>query len=294
MPLGVAAQPTGATSNAHATNAATHTGFAAPGAPLLAARMRRARLPATLLVPLVPLALAGAAAPVPWTAAADHVRRLVTIEGVVARATTTADRHCVLEFNPDDPAALRVVLIIPLITDLPVDPARLYQGKRVRVTGRVTRFQGRLEMAITPPQIEVVGLTTPPATPAAVVPPTAPPPPAVPPAAPVAPAPAAPAPPVSPVILPTPAAPAAPARDTGPAVPAASSTLPPPVPAPDPRCRGWRDERTAVRSELHGLTRRLDECLAADRGGCAALGDQLGPPLSRLEAVEAQLGRYCP
>jgi hypothetical protein len=245
--------------------------------------MRRALLAATLLVSLLPLALARAAAPVPWTAAGEHVRRLVTIEGVVARATTTPERRCVLEFDPNDPAALRVVLIIPLITDLPIDPSRLYQGKRVQVTGRVTRFQGRLEMVVTPPQLDVVGLTVPPAA----APPVAAPAP-VPAGAPVAPvAPAAPGPPATPAAsgVPTPVAPAA---------PAVSSTLPPPVPPPDPRCRAWRDDRTAVRAELRTLAHRLDECLAEDRAGCAGLGDRLGPPLSRLEAVEAHLDRHCP
>jgi hypothetical protein len=247
--------------------------------------MRHARLAAAMVGPLVGFAAALAAAPVPWTAAGDHVRRLVTIEGVVARATTTPDRRCVLEFDPNDPAALRVVLVIPLITDLPVDPARLYQDKRVQVTGRVMRFQGRLEMVVTPPQLEVVGLTAPRVAPAAAAPPVTP----------VAPVPAAvPPPPPAAAIAPgtRAAPPAAPA--VAPAAAPVVSTVPPPAPAPDPRCRGWRDDRTAVRAELRALARDLDQCLTEDRTGCAARGDRLGPPLSRLVATEARLDRYCP
>jgi hypothetical protein len=226
--------------------------------------MPRARLAAALLAPLLLAARADAAPPVPWTAAREHVRRLVTIEGVVARATLAADRRCVLEFDPNDPAALRIVVIIPFVTDLPADPSHLYQGKRVQVTGRVLRFQDRLEMLVTPPQLEVVGLTAVPPTPASAVaaaPPTA---------------------------ERTPAAPA-PAG-----APPASNPPPARVAATDPRCRAWRDERTAIRDELRTLVGQLGGCLAADRPGCAGLGDQLGPPLSRLAAVEARLDRHCP
>ena len=242
--------------------------------------MPRARFAAALLALLLLATRAGAAPPVPWTAAREHVRRLVTIEGVVARATLAADRRCVLEFDPEDPTALRVVVIIPFVTDVPADPSRLYQGKRVQVTGRVMRFQNRLEMLVTPAQLEVVGLTAPAPAPA-VAPAPAPvsrvPPPA---AAPRAPLPAT--------------ASAAPASTVPVAVPPAPGTLPAPVAATDPRCRAWRDERVAIREELRALAARLDECLAADRPGCAALGDQLGPPLSRLAAVEERLDRHCP
>ena len=268
---------------------------------------------ACVLVATLLLAGRAAADPIPFTAAGEHVRRLVTVEGVVARATTTPERRCVLEFDPDDPAALRVVMTIPLITDLPADPSRLYQGKRVQVTGRVMRFQNRLEMVVTPAQIDVVGLTKlpsppaapPPSPPATSVPPHAAPAASAPPAVPAAPAPA-PAPPVRepaaapPAVraVPEPPAPAAPASTPVPAshAPAAAppaSTLPPPV-VVDPRCAEWRTRRTALREELRALARRLEECLAADHTGCAALGDEMGPPLSRLAEVEERLDAACP
>jgi hypothetical protein len=210
-----------------------------------------------LLGSLLPTAFGAAAAPVPWTAAGAHVGRLVTIEGVVAQAATTEAGRCILAFDPADDDALRVVLLIPLLTDLPSDPSRLYASKRVRATGRVRRFQGRLEMVVTPPQLEVVGLTA-----------TAAPPPSVPSAAP-------PPPPPPPAT----------------AEPAARVAPPPP---PDPRCRAWEDDRTAARRELGGLVQALAACLDAARTGCAALGDRLGPPLSRLQALEERLARHCP
>src|SRR5262249_36241596 len=73
---------------------------------------------------------------IPWQAAGSYVGDVVTVEGDVARAHLEADT-CVLEFSPGDDRAFRVVLLIPLITDLPRQPQRLYESKRVRATGMV-------------------------------------------------------------------------------------------------------------------------------------------------------------
>ncbi|HWP64616.1 MAG TPA: hypothetical protein VNO26_01735 [Candidatus Limnocylindria bacterium] len=252
--------------------------------------MSSARRAAALLAAALACATAAGAATVPWTAAGAHVRRLVTVEGVVARATTTAERRCILEFDPDDPRALRVVIRIPLITELPADPARLYAGKRVQVTGRVTRFQNRLEMLVTPAQVEVVGLA---ATPSHTAPPPAPAPPE---ASGQAPPTATPAPPSA--ATPPPAAAPQPAAARPPATTPQPATAPPTTAVPltvvDPRCAGWRAERAAVREELRALTSRLADCLAAGRTGCADAGDRLGPPLSRLADLEQRLGVACP
>jgi hypothetical protein len=274
--------------------------------------MSRRRLAvATLAWALALATQAGARDVVPWTAAGEHVDRLVTVEGVVARGYTTAEGRCILEFDAADPTALRIVLLIPLVTDLPREPQRLYQGKRVQVSGRVTRFQRRLEMAVTPNQIEVVGLTeapptpTPapaPATPAAPktpAPSAAPPAPAPtttprpPVAAPPAPAPRAPAAAPAP---PPPPPPAAPVRVAPPPAPPPTTapTTPPTTLPPDPQCRKLDDERSAIRAELRTQNEALQQCLAEGRSGCAALGDRLGPLLSRLEGVEQQLARRCP
>src|SRR5262245_52397141 len=73
---------------------------AATRARLLPARMPPARRASMLIVALLACGVA-AAEPIPFTAAGEHVRRLVTVEGVVARATTTPERRCVLEFDAD-------------------------------------------------------------------------------------------------------------------------------------------------------------------------------------------------
>ena len=112
------------------------------------------------LLALVALAAgaAGAAAPlvVPWREVGGHVGEVVTVEGEVAVARSVGDTW-VLEFAPDDPRAFRVVVLLSLLESAPRQPERLYQGRRVRATGRVQRFRGRAEMVLRGAgQIEVV------------------------------------------------------------------------------------------------------------------------------------------
>src|SRR5207247_825163 len=101
--------------------------------------MRAALLGLLGLVASTPLA--GAAAPpvYPWQEAGRHVGEVVTIEGMVAAAHGTGDT-CVLEFAPDDPHALRVILLVPLFSSLPAKPDRLYaQNRAVTVLGWAER-----------------------------------------------------------------------------------------------------------------------------------------------------------
>ncbi len=172
---------------------------------------------------------------VPWQDAGEHVGDIVTVEGDVTARLEGGS--CVLEFARDDPSGFRVVLLIPLISDLPRRPERLYDGKRIRATGNIRRFLGRTEMVLrTPEAIEVVDVASggpavaaaPPASPPAAAPAapvaTAPRPSA--PAAPVATAPpAAPPPPAQPVTTPSPAATPPPA-----APPSVVAATPPPAP----------------------------------------------------------------
>ena len=111
---------------------------------------------------------------VPWQAAGSYDGETITVEGDVVRARLEADT-CVLEFSTDDPNAFRAILLIPLITDLPRQPQRLYENKRVQVSGTIRTWHGRPEMIVrSPDAIEVVGVsasapppeTTPTTTPA--------------------------------------------------------------------------------------------------------------------------------
>ncbi len=139
---------------------------------------------ALALVSLVALAAAAARAAAPpvisWQEAGGHVGEVVTVEGEVATASTVGDTW-VLEFARDDPRAFRVVVLLPLLETAPRQPERLYQGRRVRATGRVQRFQGRAEMVLRGAgQIEVVETTGAPPVASAPPPPAAPAAPAVP------------------------------------------------------------------------------------------------------------------
>ena len=148
------------------------------------------RIPALAAFVALAAGAARAAAPpvVSSQEAGGHVGEVVCVEGEVTTARTVGDTW-ILEFARDDPRAFRVVVLLPLLETAPRQPERLYQGRRVRATGRVQRFQGRAEMVLRGSgQIEVVetGGETPPAT-------SAPPPPAAP-ALPAKPAPSAAAP----------------------------------------------------------------------------------------------------
>ena len=147
------------------------------------------RIPALAAFVALAAGAARAAAPpvVSSQEAGGHVGEVVCVEGEVTTARTVGDTW-ILEFA-HDPRAFRVVVLLPLLETAPRQPERLYQGRRVRATGRVQRFQGRAEMVLRGSgQIEVVeaGGETPPAT-------SAPPPPAAP-ALPAKPAPSAAAP----------------------------------------------------------------------------------------------------
>jgi hypothetical protein len=259
----------------------------------------------------------------------SHVGDIVTVEGDVTAAYTTAGT-CVLEFEAANPKGFRVVLVIPMFTDLPRQPERLFAGRRVRVSGRVQRFQGRLEMVLRDPgQVQIVDVAgvplpsgeiatapePPPAPPAAA---PAPPPPVAAPAPPVAVAPAPPpavapppahvetAPPAPPPVaaVPAPVEPprAAPAPTVAPP-PTPPTTTPPPrnlveaverrLPLPDPCAKArsaWR-EAAARAAEMNAA---LGRCLAAETYRCRPEAMAMTPALAALEAAEQHVEDDCP
>ena len=83
---------------------------------------------------------------VSWKDAGARVGQVITVEGIVARASV-ASGACTLEFAPDDPSALRVILMLSLFA-APDEPDRLYEGRRVQASGRVQSYEGRPEIII--------------------------------------------------------------------------------------------------------------------------------------------------
>src|SRR5262245_47402442 len=274
--------------------------------------------------------LVRAATVVPWQSAGMFDGEIVTVEGDVARAHLEADT-CVLEFAPDDPKAFRVVLLIPLITDLPRQPQRLYEGKRVRVTGKIHTWKGRPEMIVRGPDvIEVVGVgaaaprppgeappPTPPSTgaprgrraPTTLPPETVPPPPTTPPAT-------LPPPATSPPTLPapqatTPAPPPVPPTTLAPVTrPATPTTVPPPPPPPAPSepereepprlpvridpCVAARERWQRAAGAADARASDLTRCLRAGGYHCRSVAAAIAPALSELEWAEQQVEAACP
>ncbi|MFN8544636.1 MAG: hypothetical protein U0807_10605 [Candidatus Binatia bacterium] len=223
------------------------------------------------LVPLLLLALlptASVASATAWQDAAGRIGEIVTVEGDVAQAVTSGST-CTLEFVPAGELHFHAVLLVPLISDLPRAPDRLYRGRRVRVTGKLKRFHDQLEIVLTDPGllevVDVVAVSPP--TPEPVPPPT--------------PAPLATV-PVEPGVEPE-----APPAPRG-LIEAVAPQL-----AQDPCDRArtrWRDAAAAARTRSEAFSR----CLAAGGYRCRAESAGLAPALSALEWAEQQLDDACP
>ena len=244
---------------------------------------------------------------VSWQAAASYVGDVVTVEGDVARAHLEADT-CVLEFSPTDSTAFRVVLLIPLITDLPRQPQRLYEGKRVRATGMVRSWQGRPEMILrSPSDILVVGVSGAPAgtapsitpTPPTTIPAAPPPPPRTTPPT-TAPAPVPSIPSTLPSTIPAPAAPVSPPPAPVPTTP--PTTVPPPVEEEEPPhlpraidpCDAARERWRRAAAELEARAGDLTRCLRAGSYRCRQAASAMAPALSELEWAEQKVEAACP
>lgn len=202
---------------------------------------------------------------VPWTEAARHVGRIVVVEGDV-RAVEREGRRLTLIFDPGDPRALRVTLLIPLVTDLPPAPEALYRERTVRVHGRVTRTAGHLDVVVTDPdRIAVVGLgaddTRPP----------------------------------GPDVRPAPSPPAdRPVERTAHPVPP-SPPVPAPAPSPpaDTTCERLRASHETARRDALAAVGALQHCLESGGTGCAGAADEVASPLARLEWIEQQRRARC-
>jgi hypothetical protein len=209
---------------------------------------------------------------------------VVTVEGEVSAARTEGDT-CILEFGPDA-NGFRVLLLMPVFSDLPAHPERLYQGRRIRATGRIERFHGVAEMVVRgTSRLEVVGFE---ATPPPVTPPTAPP--AAAPTSPPAPAPAPP--PVA--VHPSPPRAAEPPPPVAPSVPTeqAPSRSPGEALARERCARAqtrWRDAAADAREHATALAR----CLEGSTYRCRPESAALAPALSALEWAEQQVEAAC-
>jgi len=281
---------------------------------------------AALALVLLALTRPASAAVVDVRDAADYVGSAVTIEGDVADVKSES-MGIVLELAPGGPTSVRAVLVEALISSLPRSPEKVYGGKRVRVTGILQKFKGRLELILeSPSQVEIVDVAGAPPVTTTTITPTASPtttitrpapvttPTTLPTPPPAAAPPSEPAP--APITTPPPPPPPAPAAPTPPA-PAPQAVPPPPPPAPpattppsaaeeEPRTRPllterlaeqacnrarsrWQDAATKARDASAALTR----CLDANSYNCHPQAAALVPVLSDLEWAEQQVAEKC-
>ena len=94
---------------------------------------------------------------IPASRAREFSDKLVTIEGTVT--TTRKDgRNTFLAFGPATTPELSIAITPPLLlSEFPPQPEKFYQGKTLRVTGRVYMIRGQPEMLISAAdRIEVV------------------------------------------------------------------------------------------------------------------------------------------
>ena len=232
--------------------------------------------PALAALLLAAAALARPPDVVPWSEAASHVGRVITVEGRVGRARVEGGA-CTLEFAPDDADAFRVVLMLPLF-QAPEAPERLYTGRLVHASGRVQVFQGRPEMIIRrADQIDVLdAVSTTTTLPAPTTTTTLPP---LPPPA------AAPVPPPPPPVV----APVTPS--TAPVTP---STLPAATPPPaTERCAQARERLEAARRELSARSEDAARCLRSGTSRCESERDAVARALETLPAREAEADSAC-
>jgi hypothetical protein len=256
---------------------------------------------------------------VDWRNAGERAGQVVTVEGDVRAAHCSEDR-CILEFAPDDPRGFRVVLLMPMFSRATDTPDSMYGGRRIRATGKVQRFQGRVEMVLrgtsqieladtTPPAPTAASPSTtrpispPPTTPPATLPPPSPPP-ATPPATtpPAAPA-AAPLPSTLPPATPPPPAPStttpdAPAPQPTPTTPPVQAERTPPEPADDARAKAASCDRAKARwrevaSDVRTHTTSLERCLRALPYRCHPESAALAAVLPMLDEAERQVEATC-
>jgi hypothetical protein len=254
--------------------------------------------------------------------AADYVGQAVTVEGDVADVQSES-MGIVLELAPGGPTSVRAILVEALISSLPRSPQKVYGGRRVRVTGIIQKFKGRLEMVLeSPSQIEIVDVAgAPPVTTTTITPTpsptttstlptpvttptTSPPTPAAPPSPPSEPAHA---PIATPPPPPPPPAPAPPSPAPQPVTP--PPTTPPPPPEPEveePRARPLITERLAQQAcdrarrrwqeaadKARDASAALTRCLDANTYQCHAQAAAMAPILSDLEWAEQQVADKC-
>ena len=92
---------------------------------------------------------------IPWTEAAKWYNANATVEGVITRTANTG-RVIYLDFSPRN-SDMKVVIFPQDAAKFPQPPEKMYQGKKIQVTGKIQEYQGAPEIIVrSPAQIKIV------------------------------------------------------------------------------------------------------------------------------------------
>jgi len=109
-----------------------------------------------LFLPLGHGAHGGRGKLISWEEASEHLGQVCTVEGKVI-VTHNSGKACFLNFDPDWQRTFSAVIFQHSFGRFPANPEQYYQGKTVRITGRIKEYQGRPEIILeSPEQITIV------------------------------------------------------------------------------------------------------------------------------------------
>ena len=92
---------------------------------------------------------------IPWNEAAKWYNATMTVEGVITRTANTG-RVTYLNFSSRN-NDMKVVIFPQDAAKFSQPPEKMYQGKKIQVTGKVEEYQGGPEIIVrSPAQIRIV------------------------------------------------------------------------------------------------------------------------------------------
>jgi hypothetical protein len=93
---------------------------------------------------------------IPWTEAGRRVNQTVRVEGTIV-STRNTGRVTYLNFSRNFNTDLKIVIFPREAALFPRPPETMYQGQKIRVTGRIELYQGAPEIIVRDPaQIEII------------------------------------------------------------------------------------------------------------------------------------------
>jgi len=112
--------------------------------------------PAIVRLTLLTAPRTGGPAPIPWTEAARRVNQTVQVEGTIITTRNTG-RVTYLNFSRNFNTDLKIVIFPREAALFPRAPESMYQGQKIRVTGKIELYQGAPEIIVRDPsQIAII------------------------------------------------------------------------------------------------------------------------------------------